>query len=63
MKRCSLLVTNMETNGSSMAKKSAISRMIDLMKKRGFYAEMDVELIFGDSYFLILPILPDGVIE
>ena len=37
-------MTIMGQDGSSMAKKSAISRMIDLMKKRGFYAEMDVEL-------------------
>ena len=37
-------MTIMGQDGSAIAKRSAISRMIDLMKKRGFYAEMDVEL-------------------
>lgn len=37
-------MTIMGQDGSSNAKRSAISKMVELMKKRGFYAEVDVDL-------------------
>jgi len=37
-------MTMMGQDGSSAAKKSVITKMIELMKKRGFYAEVDPDL-------------------
>lgn len=37
-------VTIMGQDGSSGAKKSSITKVVELMKKRGFYAEVDPEL-------------------
>lgn len=37
-------MTIMGQDGSSAAKRGAITKMIELMKKRGFYAELDVDM-------------------
>lgn len=37
-------MTIMGQDGSGIAKRSAITKMVELMKKRGFYAEVDVDL-------------------